>query len=66
MELLINGKRHELPGVETVSDVLRHFRLDGQIVMVEWNGAIVSKDDYARTVLRPNDKLEIVHFVGGG
>ncbi|CAM3466651.1 sulfur carrier protein ThiS [Hydrogenibacillus schlegelii] len=66
MELILNGKKVDLPGVETVYDVLKHYGLEGKIVMVELNEAIVAKDDYARTPLRPNDKLEIVHFVGGG
>ena len=60
-----------LPQVSTArfdATVEAHLRLgiDPRRVAVEHNLTIVPKDRYATTLLREGDRLEIVHFVGGG
>ncbi len=37
-----------------------------QRVAIELNGQVARRDEWAQTVLRENDRVEIVHFVGGG
>ncbi|WP_243292506.1 sulfur carrier protein ThiS [Bacillus sp. FJAT-47783] len=67
MELIINGEALQLPeSVKTVSDLLSHFQLDNKIAIVEVNVDIIQKQDYETTMLSNGDKVEIVHFVGGG
>lgn len=67
MNLIINGDPVEVPdSLESVSDLLRHFELGEKVVIVEVNANILEKDQHARTRLADGDRIEIVHFVGGG
>jgi thiamine biosynthesis protein ThiS len=64
--IVVNGEPREAPAGATIEDFLRAHDLDPDLVVVERNGAIVSRRDVATTALEPGDGLEIVHFVGGG
>ncbi|MFD0824818.1 sulfur carrier protein ThiS [Neobacillus sp. M.A.Huq-85] len=67
MKLLINGERVVLPqDLEFVSDVLRHYEVHNKVVVVELNGKILTKMEHQSTRISDKDKIEIVHFVGGG
>ncbi len=67
MELVINGDKLEVPNtVETVSNLLQHFELEQKVVIVEWNETILEKGSHPETRLCDGDKVELVHFVGGG
>ncbi len=68
MRLLINGIERELGGVaERLQDlVVRHLGLTPDRIAVELNREIVPRGKWSETELRDGDKLEIVHFVGGG
>jgi sulfur carrier protein len=66
MELIINGKSHTLEGVQTIADVIMHFGLSEKIIVVEHNLEIVPRDKYSARLVKAGDRIEIVHFVGGG
>ncbi|TCP59505.1 sulfur carrier protein [Tumebacillus sp. BK434] len=66
MTLLINGQERVLDSVQTLADVVSHFGLNERIIVIEHNLNIVPRDQYAGTAVRDGDKIEIVHFVGGG
>jgi thiazole synthase len=66
MRLLLNGEWTEAPEGESLQALLGRLGIDPRRVAVERNLAIVPKDRYAGTVLGEGDRLEIVHFVGGG
>ncbi|RDE33885.1 thiamine biosynthesis protein ThiS [Parageobacillus thermoglucosidasius] len=67
MRLIINGESLQIPNeVKTVSDLLAHFQLNKKIAIVEVNLTIIPKQQYETTALCNGDKVEIVHFVGGG
>ncbi|MBE4906796.1 thiamine biosynthesis protein ThiS [Bacillus luteolus] len=67
MKLIINGDRVEVPeSVQDVSMLLSHFSLDQKVVIVEWNSSILEKGSHQETRLSDGDRIEIVHFVGGG
>jgi sulfur carrier protein len=67
MKLIINGESIHVPeSVKTVSDLLSHFQLNNKIAIVEVNLNIINKQDYETTTLCNGDRVEIVHFVGGG
>jgi len=65
MKLIINGDEKEL-NCERVSDLLNIIGLNKDIVAVELNKNIVHRQDFNKTKLNDNDKLEIVKVVGGG
>ncbi|MBO8162654.1 MAG: sulfur carrier protein ThiS [Brevibacillus sp.] len=66
MTIRLNGKPVELEGIATVSALLAHYNLQQKILVVERNGEIVDRSAYERTPIMDGDKIEIVHFVGGG
>ena len=67
MAIVSNGKHIELPKeLQSVSDLLRHYNLENRIVVVEVNQEITYKEQYNSTILCDKDRIEIIHFVGGG
>jgi sulfur carrier protein len=66
MNITINGQVREFREGLTVAALLEAFDLATERVAVEWNGEIVSREDFANHVLRDGDVIEIVRFVGGG
>ena len=65
MELTINGEVKEII-CTTVNDLLLALDVDPRRVAVERNLEIVPKPAYESTHLCSGDRIEIVHFVGGG
>ena len=65
MRLIINGEERQLDA-QTVLTLLEQLGVKGDRVAVELNREIVPRTEWAKTALREGDKLEIVHFVGGG
>ena len=47
-------------------DLLKKYKLADKKVAIEYNGTIVPKISYKKKYLKNNDKVEIVHFIGGG
>ncbi|MCM3339909.1 sulfur carrier protein ThiS [Paenibacillus sp. MER TA 81-3] len=67
MQITVNGEGMELPEkTMTVQHLLAHLQMENRIVVVELNQSIVHKSDHAKTGLANGDRVEIVHFVGGG
>jgi sulfur carrier protein len=69
MQLVINGQQKDFPSLEansTISQLLAHLGLKGDRVAIEHNGEIVPRSNWESVSLHSGDKLEIVHFVGGG
>lgn len=65
MQLFINGEQRQLE-VTTLSTLVEQLGMKADRVAVELNREIVPRDAWPQTALRDGDKLEIVHFVGGG
>ncbi len=66
MILTVNGEDREFPEPLTLTALLDHLSLSSTRVAVERNGKIVSGERFGETVLEAGDRLEVVHFVGGG
>jgi sulfur carrier protein len=67
MGVMVNGEFMELPEhVVFVSDMLRQFDIHEKMVVVEINGEILTRVEHQSTKLSEKDRIEIVHFVGGG
>lgn len=66
IELTVNGKVLELPGPLTIQEFLDSKKLHKSMVVVEYNGAILKRDQFESVTLSSGDMLEVVHFVGGG
>jgi sulfur carrier protein len=66
MEIVLNGEKKEVKENVSLPDLLKELDLTPDKVAVELNLDIVDKNNYDKTLLKEGDKLEIVHFVGGG
>ncbi|MCM3317469.1 sulfur carrier protein ThiS [Rummeliibacillus stabekisii] len=67
MRLQINGEFLNVPEqIRVASDVIHHFGLESKVFIMELNHNILDKSRYFETVISDGDKIEIVHFVGGG
>ena len=62
----VNGETRNVPQGATVALLLTTIGLDTRKVAVERNEEIVPRSTYASVALHEGDKLEIVHFIGGG
>lgn len=66
MKVTINGEERELASGLSIGGLLEELSIRPARVVVELNRNIVPREAYSATVLSEGDKLEIVHFVGGG
>ncbi|HEX8568838.1 MAG TPA: sulfur carrier protein ThiS [Caulobacteraceae bacterium] len=66
MRLTINGEMRELPPVSTLAELIGALELDTRKVAVERNLEIVPRSLHAATPVADGDRIEIVHFIGGG
>jgi sulfur carrier protein len=66
MILTINGESRSFDGLSTLATLIDALNLKGDRVAVELNREIVSRAQWESTPIKDGDKLEIVHFVGGG
>jgi sulfur carrier protein len=66
MKLQINGEPRDFEGPLTLTALIEKLGMKTDRVAVELNREIVSRDQWPNTNLKSDDRLEIVHFVGGG
>jgi thiamine biosynthesis protein ThiS len=66
MRFVLNGQPREFPDLGSLQELIADLGLKGDRVAVEHNGNIVPRADWVSTALADGDRLEIVHFVGGG
>lgn len=66
MKIAVNGEDKEIANGLSLDGLLAQLQIRPARVVVELNRNIVSRDAYGATMLVEGDKLEIVHFVGGG
>jgi thiamine biosynthesis protein ThiS len=66
MDLIINGERREFAENIPLTELVEQLGMKPERLAVELNGDIVPRCVWAETILHDSDRLEIVHFVGGG
>ena len=66
MRITVNGEEREVALNTTVAQLLERLEIVGGRIAVECNLEIVPRSSFGALHLREGDKLEIVHFVGGG
>jgi len=65
-KIQLNGKKVIIKSGFSLLDLLKKYKLTNKKVAVEYNGMIIHKTNYKKKNLKNNDKIEIVHFIGGG
>ena len=66
MKVFVNGESRELSGSPSLADLITQLELPATRIAVELNREVVRRNDWSGTMLNENDRIEIVHFVGGG
>ncbi|MEK7996874.1 MAG: sulfur carrier protein ThiS [Planctomycetota bacterium] len=67
MNLVVNGKETNITDGLTISELLVEENVKmPQMVSVELNGQILKRSEFDRTVLKDDDKVEFLYFMGGG
>ena len=65
-KIQLNGKKISIKPKFSILDLIKKYNLKDKKIAVECNGTIISKTSYKKKFLKNNDKIEIVHFIGGG
>jgi thiamine biosynthesis protein ThiS len=66
MTVVVNGEPKEFPSGRSLAAFIEHLGLKGDRIAVELNREIAPRSRWADISLSEGDRLEIVHFVGGG
>lgn len=66
MKIIINGKQEDLEESISVEQLLTKRNIRPEVVTVELNETIIPRDTYRQTILKQNDKIEFVYYMGGG
>ncbi len=66
IKIKANGKIKLIPDNFKMSDLLKSLKIPIKKVAIELNQEIIDKNKINRINLKKNDKIEIVHFIGGG
>jgi thiamine biosynthesis protein ThiS len=66
LRVYINGESREVQGNPSLADVINQLDLPAARIAVELNREVVRRSEWGGTMLHDEDRIEIVHFVGGG
>jgi thiamine biosynthesis protein ThiS len=66
VQIHVNGEPREVAGNTSLADLVSGLNLPDERIAVELNHVVVRRSDWPDTQLQEDDRLEIVHFVGGG
>ena len=66
MKVFINGETREIAKQVNLLELLKEFSLPSERIAIELNKQVVRKKDWENILINDADKIEIVHFVGGG
>ena len=65
-KIQLNGKEFQINAGIYLNELLKDLKIKINKVAIEVNGVIIEKSMYQKLKLNKNDKVEIVHFIGGG
>jgi len=65
-KIQLNGNPYEINTETNLNQLLNKLKIQKTKVAIEVNGVIVEKNKYPKVILNKGDKVEIVHFIGGG
>ena len=65
-KIQLNGSPYEINTETNLNQLLNRLKIKKIKVAIEVNGVIIEKNKYPKVILNKGDKVEIVHFIGGG
>lgn len=66
VSIVLNGEPRPVAAGLTIAGLLRELKLEPGMVVVEHNREILARDAIGATTVEDGDRIELVHFVGGG
>jgi thiamine biosynthesis protein ThiS len=66
VELTINGDKREVKASQNLADLIKELDIQAPNFAIALNQQVVPRSKYDSTAIKDNDKVEIVHAVGGG
>ena len=66
MKIFLNGEEKILETKMTIAELVEKFELDVKKIAVENNYEIILPEEFEGNILSEGDRVEIVHFIGGG
>ncbi len=67
MKIKVNGTAQEIEAGLSIADLLVRNKIEQpEMVSVQLNGEFVQRDQYAATMLKENDEIDFLYFMGGG
>jgi len=66
LHVFVNGENREFSNGLSLEQLVNELMLPGVRIAIEVNGKVVRRGDWTGTRLNDEDRVEIVHFVGGG
>jgi sulfur carrier protein len=66
IQIRVNGKVKSISDNYNMLDLVKNLKIPMKKVAIELNQEIINKKNIGKIILKKNDKIEIVHFIGGG
>lgn len=66
IEIILNGEPYQIGENRSIADLVHLLNLVPERLAIELNLDILPKSAWGETLLKPGDRVEMVHFVGGG
>ena len=66
MKVYVNGEAQDLSGTSSLAELIAQLDLPAARIAIELNREVVRRNDWGGTMLKDDDRIEIVHVVGGG
>ena len=66
IKIRVNGKVKSISDNYNMLDLVKNLKIPMKKVAIELNQEIINKKNISKIFLKKNDKIEIVHFIGGG
>jgi sulfur carrier protein len=66
MQIYLNGVEKQIPDPSNMAGLIEFLDLSGQRIAVEVNEELVPRSTFDQHLLKENDRVEIIHAVGGG
>jgi thiamine biosynthesis protein ThiS len=65
MQIQLNGENTQVAAIN-LTDLVAELGLEQRMIAIERNMEVVPKSEYTATQLEENDRIELVHMIGGG
>ena len=65
-KIQLNGRKIIVESEYSILQLLKKYKINSKKIAVELNAKIINKNKYSITFLKDKDKVEVVHFIGGG